>query len=100
MLCAMSRAMDLMQSHRNSRPAIFTSELLIFPFGLLKEMRSWEMSDGHWNQKTVGGSTDNSPTTTPPTPWLQVLTIPMKSGQSETKSLHSVGHWIEVRSIV
>jgi hypothetical protein len=99
-LCAMSGAMALMQSHRNSSNTISRLELLIVPFGLLKEMRSWEMSDGHLKWKTVDGSADNSPTTTPPMPWLKASTIPMKSGQPETKSLHSVGRWIEAHSMV
>ncbi len=90
-LCAMFGAIDLMQSHRNSSPAISRSELLIFPFGLLKEMWSWEMSDVHWKRKTIGGSADNSPTTTPMMPWLKASTILVKSGQPETKSLHCGG---------
>jgi hypothetical protein len=81
-----------MQSHRNSSPAISRLELLIFPFGLLKKTRSWEMPDGHWKWKTVGGSVDISLTTTPPTLWLGASMIPMKSGQPNNKSLHSGGH--------
>jgi hypothetical protein len=79
-LCAMSGAMALMQSHRNRSPAISRLELLIVLFGLLKEARSWEMSDGHWKWSTVGGSADSSRTATPSMPWLKALRIPMKSG--------------------
>jgi hypothetical protein len=76
-LCAKSGAIASTQSHRNSRPAISRSELLSFPAGLSKETRSFDFAVGHWSQKTVGGRSKSSLTTTPPTLWLEALTIPM-----------------------
>jgi hypothetical protein len=76
-LCAKSSAIASMQSHGNSSHAISRLELLIFPAGFLIETRSLEISLGQWKRKTVGGSFESSPTTTPPTPWLDASTIPM-----------------------
>ncbi len=38
--------------------------------------------------------------TTPPTPWLEASTIPTKSGQPDTSSLHRVGSFVDSRRSV
>ncbi len=75
-LCATSRTMASMQSHSNSRPAISRSELVIEPCKLSDDTKLAAMSFGHSRQKTVGGISESSPITMPPTPWLEALTIP------------------------
>ncbi len=96
-LWAKSGAIALTQSHRNSRPAISRSELLIFPIGLLKDTRFSDTVVDHWSQKTIGGSSESSLTTTPQTLWLNASTIPMLSGHPNTRSLQCVGFQLMLR---
>ena len=66
-----------MTSHRSRRPAISKSELLMVPAGLSNESTWVRTSSGHCQRNTVGTHPDSSPTTTPPTPWLEALTMPI-----------------------
>ena len=78
-MCLWARlvAVPSRHSQRSRYPAILRSELVIFPLGLSTEIRSFVMSGGHCNQKTIGGNSESSPMTTPPTPWLEASTMPM-----------------------
>jgi hypothetical protein len=75
-LCAMSHTMALTQSHSNSRPTISRLELSSVPCGLSDVINCALISLGHSRQKTVGGISDSSPITMPPTRWLDASTIP------------------------
>ena len=87
-------------NHRMRTPAISKSELVIVPLGFENDRTLSVTSFGHSQQKTVGMHGDVSPTTTPPTPWLDASTIPMKSGHPETSSLHHVGSLVDSRRSV
>ena len=66
-----------MTSHNNSRPASSRSEFVNVPVGLALEMMLAEMSGGHRNLNTVGGTDLFSPMITPPTPWLDASFTPI-----------------------
>jgi hypothetical protein len=69
--------MPSMTSHRSRRPAISKSELLMVPTGLSNDTTWVRTSSGHCQRTTVGTNPDSSPTTTPPTPWLEASTMPI-----------------------
>jgi hypothetical protein len=87
-------------SHKMTSPANSRSEFVIFPFGFESEVTSANMSGGHLRQKTVGLHLDNLPIMTPPTPWLDALTTPAKSGQPATSLQQRVGCFVDSLSIV
>ena len=70
-------------SHRRSIPAISRSELVMLPVGFANNFMSALISGGHSQRNTVGTHVESSPTTTPPTPWLEASTMPTKSGHRE-----------------
>jgi hypothetical protein len=73
-------------SHNIRRPANSRSELLIVPVGLSNDTTLLRMVSGHCHRKIVGVHADSSPKITPPTPWLDASTIPMKSGHPHINS--------------
>ncbi len=87
-------------SHRRSIPAISRSELVMLPVGFANDFMSALISGGHSQRNTVGTHVESSPTTTPPTPWLEASTMPTKSGHPETSSLHRVGSFVDSRNSV
>ncbi len=58
------------------------------------------MSGGHCNLNTIGRHSDSSPMMTPPTPWLNASTTPIKLGQPATSSRQRVGHLVDSCKIV
>ncbi len=66
-----------MTNHKMSRPAISKSEFEMHPPGLSNVTIWLRISSGHCHLNTVGIHSESSPTTTPPTPWLDASTIPM-----------------------
>ena len=96
-----SFAVPSMHSQRRRYPAISRSEFVILPLGLSKDTTSFRISSGHCKRNTVGGISESSPMTTPPTPWLEASTMPIESGQSATRPLHcGVGRALEACRIV
>ncbi len=87
-------------SHSSTRPASSRSEFVIVPFGLASDFTLAVMSGGHCNLNTVRRHSDSSPMMTPPTPWLDALTTPIKSGQPATSSRQHVGRLVDSRKIV
>ena len=87
-------------NQRMRTPAISRSKLVMVPTGFENKRMLAETSCGHSQQKTVGMHCNVSPITTPPTPWLDVSTIPMKSSQPDTSSLHCVGSLVDSRRSV
>ena len=87
-------------NHRMRTPTISKSELVLVPVGFENDRTLAVTSCGHSQRKTVGMHSDVLPITTPPTPWLDASTIPMKSGQPETSSLHRVGSLVDSRRSV
>ena len=87
-------------SHRSTRPASSRSEFVIVPFGLASDFTLAVMSGGHCSLNTVGRHSDSSPMMTPPTPWLDASTTPIKSGQPATSSRQRVGRLVDSRKIV
>ena len=87
-------------SHSRTRPASSRSEFVIAPFGLASEITLLVMSGGHCSLNTVGGHSDSSPMMTPPTPWLDASTTPIKSGQPATNLRHRVGQLVDSRRMV
>jgi hypothetical protein len=67
-LCAKSSATPSRQSHKKSNPAISRLEFVIRSRGFSNVTKSFVMSAGHCKQNTVGGTGNNSPKITPPTP--------------------------------
>ncbi len=66
-----------MTSHSITNPAISRSEFVSLPVGLVNKMISCLMLSGHSHRNTTGVHADNSPKTTPPTPWPDASTMPM-----------------------
>jgi hypothetical protein len=66
-----------MVSHRRTRPAIFKSEFIMRPSGMVAVLMSLVTSGGHFHRKIVGTQGDSSPITTPPAPWPEASTKPM-----------------------
>ncbi len=87
-------------SHSRMRPASSRSEFVIVPFGVASEITLAVMSGVYCNRNTVGGHSDSSPIMTPPTPWLEASTTPIKSGQPATSSQQRVGRLVDSRRIV
>ena len=86
-------------SHSRTRPASLRSEFVIGPFGLALEITLAVMSGGHCNLNTVGRHSDSSPMMTPPPPWRDASTTPIKSGQPPTSSWQRVGRLVDYRRI-
>ncbi len=88
-------------SHSSTRLASLRSEFVIVPCGLASDFTLAVMSGGHdCSLNTVGRHSDKSPMMTPPTPWLDASTTPIKSGQPATSSRQRVGRLIDSRKIV
>jgi len=73
---------------------------VIVPFGLASEITLAVMSGGHCNLNTIGRHSDSSPMMMPPTPRLDALTTPIKSGQPKTSSRQRVERLVDSRRIV
>ncbi len=87
-------------SHSRTRPASSRSEFVIVPFGVASEITLVVMSGSHYNQNTVCGHSKNLPMMTPPTPWLEASTTPIKLGHPATSSRQRVGRLVDPRIIV
>ena len=87
-------------NQRMRTPAISRSEMVMVPIGFENNRTLVVTSCGPSQRKTVGMHCDVLPITTPPTPWLDASTIPMKSGQPETSSLHRIGSLVDSRRSV
>ena len=87
-------------NQRMRTPAISKSELVMVPVWFENNRTLVVTSFGHSQRKTVGMHCDVSPITTPPTPWLDAPTIPMKSGQPDMSSLHRIGSLVDSRRSV
>jgi hypothetical protein len=84
----------------NRRPAISRSEFVIVLFGFSNFFICDRTSLGHCHLNTVGVHPENSPKITPPMPWLDASTIPMKSGHPQVSSRHLVRSHVDSRSSV
>jgi hypothetical protein len=82
-------------SQSNKRPAISRSEFVIVPVGLSNKTTCDRMSSGHCQQNSIGVHAESSPKITPPTPWLDASTIPIKSGHPHVSSRHQVGSHVD-----
>jgi hypothetical protein len=87
-------------NHRIVSPASSKSKLVVLLVGFNLEITSSDISGGHLRQKTVGEHSDNSPIITPPTPWLDALTTPTKSGHPATSLRQRVGCCVDSLNIV
>jgi hypothetical protein len=87
-------------SHSSTRPASSRSEFVIVPFGLALDFTLAVMSGGHCSLNTVGRHSDSSAMMTPPTPWLDASTTPIKSGQPTFSLRQRVGRLVDSRKIV
>ena len=87
-------------SHNSTRPASSRSEFVIFPFGFASDVILAVMSGGHCSLNTVGRHSDSSPMMTPPTPWLEASTTPIKSGHPATSLRQRVGRRVDSRKTV
>jgi hypothetical protein len=77
---------DSITSHRNSKPAISKSDLVI-----CSSLYSCLTAVGHSHRKTVGVHAAFSPKMTPPTPCDEASHTPIKSGHPPTSLRHLVG---------
>ena len=73
---------------------------MIVPFGVASEITLVVMSGGHCNRNTVGGHSDSWLMMTLPTPWLEALTTPIKSGKPATSLQQCVGRLVDSCRIV
>jgi hypothetical protein len=87
-------------SQRMTSPASLRSEFVSFPLGFLSKTTLAVISRAHCSQKTVGRHAESLPIMIPPTPWLDALTTPTKSGQPSTNLRHLVGRCVDTRRIV
>jgi hypothetical protein len=84
----------------SSSPAISKSEFVMVPCGFSNLIMSERMSLGHCHQNIVGVHPKSLPKITPPMPWLDASTIPMKSGHPHVSSQHLVGSCVDsLRSV-
>ena len=67
-------------SHKNTRPAISRSELVIVPSGFASVCSCRRTSSGHSNRNTDGTTSSVKPKMTPPTPSPDASTIPAMLG--------------------
>ena len=81
----------LIASHRRSNPAILRSELVSVLVGFFSLMTALVMEEGHWMQKTVGGSARDLPIIIPPVLSAKASVMPTISGQLVTSVEHGVG---------
>ena len=80
-----------MTSHKSNKLAISKSELVMVPVGFVVDIMLFQISLGHWRQKTVGGTALFSPIMIPLMPCIDASFIPTKSGQAQMSELHFVG---------
>ena len=66
-----------MVSHRRTKRAIFKSEFIMHPSGMVAVLMYLVMSGGHFHRKIVGTQGDSSPITAPPALWPEASTKPM-----------------------